>query len=249
MIDLHLSTIGEGAAALAREYGLGIEIAEFSYAANMDTDFARWDRLTRDNLLGIEKRVFHAPYNELCPAAVDPLISEITRRRLDQAYTLMQDYNIIRMVVHSGYVPYIYVKSWFIDRSAEFWRGFLYDKPPDFALLLENALEESPDILRDIVEKTGDTRFRLCLDVGHAEGTFSKTPVMEWVETTAPLLGHVHVHNHYHNGDIHNPPGDGLIDMRTAISEIIKLQPHATYTAETADLQSAVSWFENNGFL
>ena len=248
MAELYLSTIGEGAAALAREFGLGIEIAEFSYAANMDADFPHWDAVTRENISGIGDRILHAPYNELCTAAVDPMVSDVTRRRLEQAFALTRRYRIDRMVVHSGYMPYLYFKEWFVERSAEFWQRFLFDKPADFLLLLENVMEESPDMLLDIIERVGDDRLRLCLDVGHAGGAFSKTAVISWVEASAPYLAHVHVHNNYHTRDLHNPPGDGLIDMRAVMAKIIELQPVATFTAETADLASAVAWFKKCGF-
>jgi len=249
LINLHLSTVGENAAALAREHGLGIEIAEFSYARNMDTDFPHWAAVTHANLKGIGRRIFHAPHNELCPAAVDPLIADVTRQRLEQAYKLMLHFGINRMVVHSGYVPHLYFKSWFTERSVHFWRDFLADKSPDFSLLLENVMEEEPGILRDIVEKTGDTRLQLCLDIGHAGGIFSDLPVAHWIETCVPCLGHVHVHNNCRTGDLHNPPGDGLIDMKAALTQIVELRPSATYTVETADLRSAVAWFERCGFL
>ncbi|MCL2126618.1 MAG: sugar phosphate isomerase/epimerase [Treponema sp.] len=249
MIDLHLSTIGADAAALAREHGFGIEIAEFSYAANMDADFPRWDTVTRENLEGIQRRVFHAPFNELCPAAIDPLVAELTRKRLEQAYQLTRRYGIRRMVVHSGYIPHLYVHSYFTERSVQFWRDFLLDKPADFSLLLENTLEEGPDMLRDIVEKTGDPRLQLCLDLGHAGGHFSDLPVSRWIETFAPYLAHVHIHNNYRTGDLHNPPGDGLIDIQAALAAITELRPGATYTAETAELRKAAAWLESRGFL
>ena len=249
MVNLYLSTIGENAAVLARKHGFGIEIAEFSYAVNMDTDFSYREKITCENLAGIRNRIFHAPFAELCPAAIDPLIMEVTRRRYNQAYKLMQGFCINNMVVHSGYIPNLYFKSWFVNRSVEFWRDFLLDKPPDFLLFLENVMEESPDILRNIVEKTGDARFQLCLDIGHAGAAFSKAPVPRWVETTAPCLGHVHVHNNYCEGDVHNPPGDGLIGVREAIVKILEKKPNVSFTAETADLKSAVSWFDDNGFI
>ena len=249
MIDLHLSTIGQEAAVLARKYGLGIEIADFGYAVNMDVNFPYWENLTHANLAGIERRIFHAPYNDLCPAAVDPLIMEVTKRRFEQAYHLTRLFAINKMVVHSGYIPNLFFKSLFTKQSVDFWRGFLLDKPSDFILLLENVMEEGPDMLLDIIEKTGDPRLQFCLDIGHAGGVFSVLPVLRWIETTAPYLSHVHIHNNYHSGDIHNPPGNGLIDMEAAINRIAELRPNATYTAETENLRSAVSWFETHGFL
>ncbi|MCL1993789.1 MAG: TIM barrel protein [Spirochaetes bacterium] len=248
-IDLHLSSYGTDAAALARKHGLGIEITEFSYAANMDRDFPRWDELTHSNLAGIQRRIFHAPFNELCPAAVDPKIAELTRQRLEQAYTLTRRYNIDRMVVHSGYIPNLYAKSWFTEHSVRFWRDFLFDKPPDFSLLLENVMEGEPDMLRDIVEKTGDTRFQLCLDIGHAGGAFSNLPLAKWIQTAAPVLGHVHIHNNWRGRDAHNPPADGLIDIKAALAAIMERRPGITYTAETQDLREALAWFESSGFI
>ena len=254
-MDIYLSTIGKNAAVLAREYGFGLEIADFSYAANMDVDFEYWDELTRANLAGIERRIFHAPFNELCPAAVEPLVAEVTRRRLEQAYRLMLRYETNRMVVHSGYIPHLYDKGWFAERSAEFWRGFLLDKPADFSLLLENVLEEGPDMLLDIIKKTGDERFHFCLDLGHAGGHFSDLPPTAWIEKSAPHIRHVHIHNNYRRGDLHNPPGDGLVDIGAALSKIAKLCPNATYTLETGDLPAAISWilhftdFQNCGKL
>lgn len=249
MIDLYLSTIGEGAAALARRYGFGLEISDFSYAANMDTDFPHWDAVTRENLTGVKSSIFHAPYSELNPAAFDPLVAEVTRRRLEQAFLLTRRYHINRMVVHSGFVPRIYHKSWFVERSVEFWRDFLDGKPPDFSLLLENVMEDSPDMLMEIVDKTGDRRLRLCLDVGHAGGYFSGTPVLSWVETAAPYLSHAHIHNNNYEEDLHDPPGKGVIDVEAVMLRIVELCPGATFTAETADLTSAVSWLEQRGFL
>jgi sugar phosphate isomerase/epimerase len=248
-MDFYLSTIGENAAELAREYGLGLEIAEFAYAVNMDEDFPRWDSIVRAKLKGIEKRTFHAPFGELCPASADPLIAEATRRRLQQSYETARRYGINKMVVHSGYVPRIYVKSWFAKRSAAFWRDFLASKPPEFTVVLENVMEESPELLLDIAEQTGDPRMLLCLDIGHAGGYFSKTSVLKWIELTAPRLGHAHFHNNYGSEDSHNPPGDGLIDMKAALTRLAELRPDLSAAAETQYPRPAVEWLARNGFI
>ena len=248
MTALLLSTIGKDAAKLAREHGLGIEIADFSYAVNMDEDFAYWNAVTTENLCDITNRAFHAPYSELCPAAVDPLALEVTSKRLRQALTLSRSYDIGRMVVHSGYIPKIYVKSWFTDRSVSFWRDFLTVVPQDFALLLENTFEESPDMLLDIVEAVGDARFQICLDVGHAAVAGHAVSVVNWIEAVSPYLSHAHIHNNNLAEDLHAPPGDGSINMRAAIDRILELRPNTTLTAETQDLHSALSWFKVCGY-
>ena len=71
---LFVSTIAEDCAAAAREHSLGLEIAEFCYAPNMDTDsaahFRRVSQLTAESGCGL-RLLLHAPFAELSPCAID----------------------------------------------------------------------------------------------------------------------------------------------------------------------------------
>jgi sugar phosphate isomerase/epimerase len=244
-----VSTIADDARAAALEYGLGIELAEFCTAYNMDTDFETWDRAARGNMEGLSPRVFHAPFNELCPAAIDPLVADVARRRYGQAYRLMAGYGIDRMVVHSGYVPMVYNKEYFTGRSVEFWGEFLRDKPADFTLLLENVMEDSPDMLRDIVKGVGDRRMRLCLDVGHAGTIVSELPVAAWIDGVSEFLGHVHIHNNFRQYDDHNPPGEGHIDVASALARIAELGSGVAFTLEARRGRESAAWLHSAGFI
>ena len=75
--NIYLSTIDTAAASLAREYGLGIEIAEYCTAWNMDREFSAVDPLVRESLKGISRSTLHGPYNELFPCAIDPKAKEL----------------------------------------------------------------------------------------------------------------------------------------------------------------------------
>lgn len=244
-----VSTVAEDARETALEFGLGIELAEFCTAYNMDVDFDRWDAAARGNMEGIGLRAFHAPFNELCPAAIDPLIADVARRRFRQAFGLMRGYGIDRMVVHSGYVPLVYDKSYFTDRSIEFWGELLRDLRGDFTLLLENVMEPSPDMLRDIVRGVGDPRLRLCLDIGHAGTIVSDLPMPLWIDGCAGFLSHVHIHNNYREYDDHNPPGEGRIDVAAALRSLAGLGSGVTFTLEARRGRESAQWLENNKFL
>ncbi|MCL2664306.1 MAG: sugar phosphate isomerase/epimerase [Defluviitaleaceae bacterium] len=248
-MELFLSTIGDGAGDTAREHGLGIEVAEFCYSANMDEEFDVWDAHAKASVAGVNKKIFHAPCYELCPAAIEKLVVCAAKKRFGQAHGLAERYGIKRMVVHSGYVRYLYDRRWFKDRSIEFWKEYLFGKPDDFELLLENTLEEGPDILCGIIEGVGDPRFKLCFDIGHAGKSTSDVPVSRWVGSFAPHLRHVHVHNNYGVRDNHNPPGDGFIDVKKILDLLVKLCPGASYTLETQNLKSSVAWMKTNGYM
>ncbi|MDR0862736.1 MAG: sugar phosphate isomerase/epimerase [Oscillospiraceae bacterium] len=247
---LYISTVAGDCAEVAARHGLGVELAQFCTAMNMDPPlFDEWDAKARADMTGIARFTFHAAFNELCPAAIDPLVLDVARRRYAQSYALMRSYGINRMIAHSGYVPLIYFKGFFVERSVEFWREFLSDKPDDFRLYLENVLEDEPDTICEIVERVDDARLRLCLDIGHANTIVSDVPVAQWIERCAPLIGHVHIHNNYRDWDHHNELGDGIIDMADAMRRLTAIESAPTFTIESLPCAGSVAWLEREGYL
>ena len=246
---LFISTIAQDAAGLAREHGIGLEIAEFCTAFNMDTDFETWDERVRLQMAGVERFLFHAPFNELCPAAVDPLIVDVAKKRYAQGYALMRGYGINAMVVHAGFIPTFYDEGWFAAKSINFWKEFLSDKPDDFRLYLENTFERTPDLLCEIVGAVNDKRFRLCLDVGHAAISGRGASIMEWEKRTAPFLRHVHLHNNDGMRDLHSAAGRGQIDMAAFVSAVLDDAREASFTIETSEARESVDWLRASGLL
>jgi sugar phosphate isomerase/epimerase len=246
---LYLSTVAEDAVPAAEQYGLGLEIAEFCTAMNMDENFTEYDGVVRRKLRNTARRILHAPFNELCPAAIDPKVYEIAKKRYQQAYELAGTYGIKRLVVHSGFVPLVYFPSYFAERSVVFWKEFLSDKPDDLTLVLENVLEDGPDMLLDIVRGVDDPRFRLCFDTGHANITKKGLTMTEWAEKILPYLGHAHLHNNIGWPDRHGALGDGEINMEALLELITEGQPAATLTIESIESAPSVAWLAAHGFL
>ena len=168
---IYLATISEGCRDAAKQYGLGLECDTFCTAVNLENP--EMIRQAEQQLDGFSHKVLHAPFNELCPAAIEPEVVRITRMRYEQAWEMAQKLGIHRMVVHSGYIPLIYFPEWFTEKSIAFWKEFLKDKPEDCEILLENVLEGEPDMTASIVEAVDDPRLKLCLDIGHANSEVS----------------------------------------------------------------------------
>jgi len=247
---LYVATIALDAVSVARDYKLGIEIDEFCTASNMDGEnFPAIDKDVREKMSVSEKHIIHAPFNELFPAAVDPLALDLAYQRFEQVYELAKEHGINRMVVHTGYVPFLYFKSWFLERSVEFWQKFMRDKPENFYIMIENVLEDEPHSLAKMIENIGDKRVRACLDIGHANCK-SKLDLMEWVETLGPWMSHVHLHNNDMNDDCHWSLGKGNIDMNRII-EGMKINSHIdlTYTVENSKCRESIQWLVKNGWL
>lgn len=247
---LYISTTADDAGALARRYGLGVEVAEFCTALNLDEGSAAADARARAAMEGVDRRTFHAPFSELCPAAIDPMVREVTHRRYDQAIERALAYGIHKVVIHSGYIPQVYSPAWFVPESIAFWRDYMSRLPADVTVCLENVMEPGPEILCDIAAGVDDPRFRLCLDVGHAGNMVSKTPPMEWIGPMAPWLGHVHIHNNDGVMDMHRPLGEGILDM-TALLDALEVHcPGVTYAIENVlTAAKSVDWLRERGYI
>lgn len=245
----YISTIAEDDCSIARKYGLGLEIAEYCTASNMDLDFSVYDPVVKRKMMSSQRFIMHAPFNELYPAAIDPLAKELAMRRYEQAVAIAFGYGINRIVVHSGYIPIIYYKSWFQKHSVEFWKRFLDGKPENLQIYLENVLEDEPELLVSVVRLVDDPRFRLCLDIGHANTCVTKVTLNEWIDCTAPYLAHVHLHNNNGDKDLHNPLGDGTIPMLEVLHDIMCISPNITFTIENTSAELSVRWLSENGLL
>lgn len=244
---LYLATISSDAVELAKEYSLGIEIDEFCTAMNMDQEnFLYWDKIVREKLSCADRTIFHAPFNEIHPCAIDPLVRDVAKKRLNQAYTLAKDYGINRMVVHSGHIPTVYFKNWFLERSTEFWIEFMADKPSNFSIMIENVLEDEPYTLAKLIETIDNKQVTACLDIGHAY--FGSTiPADEWVNVLGPFLGHVHLHNNDKRSDRHWQLGKGDIDIEKTLNTLFLVEKDVTFTIESSRLRESLRWLMANG--
>ncbi len=244
---LYLATIAAGADETASRFGLGLEIDEFCTAANFDADFDRWDGVARAHLAHSDRFVFHAPFAELCPCAIDPMVRDVTMRRFRQAAALSRAYGIRRIVVHSGFIPHVYYPVWFVEQSARFFRALL-DAEPEVTLCVENVLDDDPAPLMDLADAVDDPRLGLCLDVGHANAV-SKIPVRQWLKRLAPRLMHLHLHDNDGAADLHQIPGDGSLGFPGLMDEIEAAAPEATLTFECMDSAGCARRLAEYGWL
>ena len=246
--QLYISTVSAGCDRAAARHGLGLEIAEYCTASNLDAPIPQVLAAAESHRQAASRFVFRAPFNELCPAANDPLAVDLTRRRYRQALAAARDWGCRVMIVHTGFIPLVYFPEWFVEKSVTFWQAFLRVVPEDMTLCLENVMEPSPRIPVDIVRQVADPRLRLCLDVGHANTEVSRTPVMEWVEQCRPYLRHLHLHNNAGGWDLHDPLDRGTVPMEEVLRTLAG-ERHLSYTLETLQAEENVLWLQDKGFL
>ena len=132
--NLYLSSIAPDAPEVAAEYGLGLELAQFCTAAFLDSPETAGSLFSQDAscasflqeslaacLSSSDRFIMHGPFNELTPAAIDPLVLEITEKRYRQAIEKAAELRVPKLVLHAGFVPLVYYPEWFVSRSVLLW--------------------------------------------------------------------------------------------------------------------------------
>ena len=242
---LYLSTIDPEAGKLARIFGLGIEIADYCTAVNLDEAFSQTDEKLQKQLANVPRRLLHGPFNELFPCAIDPLARRLAAFRYDQALNLSQRYGAAKLILHGGYSPRLYFPCWYVEQSVLFWREFLESHPGDYEICLENVMEEEPELLRSIVSQVDDPRLGLCLDVGHVN-VYSRIPAEKWLACWGEFLSHAHLHNNDGTADTHSALNQGSLPMALLIDA---LPSAATATLELPQIGENIQWLKNQGIL
>ncbi len=235
--QIYLSTVDPRAGELARELGLGVEIAEYCTAWNMDREYPQTDERLRGALAGNPRRILHGPFNELFPCAIDPEARNLAARRYRQAIALARDYGADKVVIHAGFNPWLYYPVWFREQSAVFWREFLAEDP-GVEIVLENVLEQEPEWMTEILRAVDSPRLRLCLDVGHVNA-YSPVDAAQWLRRCAPWISHFHLHNNNGTRDAHDPLFRGSIPMEELLTLAGELCPEATFTLELPDAENS----------
>ena len=238
--NLYISTIASDAKAVAQKCGLGLEIAEYCTAWNMDEKFDELHPKVQEEIAGISGCILHAPFNELFPCAIDKKARALAAYRYRQAIDLAKQYGATKVVVHGGYNRGLYYPVWYVEESIKFWKEFLAEDP-GVPIVLENVLETEPQWLLDIVKGVNDPRLRLCLDIGHVNA-YSQVPLMQWLESWKDYLSHFHIHNNDGSWDTHNALYDGNIPMREFLNRAAECCTDATFTLELLEAGPSVRW-------
>jgi len=187
---------------------------------------------------GVRPRV-HAPFFDLNPGALDPLIRQATGQRLTQTLTVAGLLQAELMIVHPG------VDKWRYPRLEQAWLSMALEFfPPlveqaaqrDCRLAIENIYEESPDTLVKLVDGVDSDFFGHCFDAGHWH-LFGRRPMDEWLRSVSSRLFHLHLHDNHGRADEHLPVGDGTIDF-SPLQKHLRLMPNApSITLEAHSLE------------
>ena len=257
---IFVATFSNDALTVAKQYGYGLEINDLCISSNLDMK-------NRDAvLLRIRKEIaavygeewfcsdpdsrrkviFHGPFTELTPAAIDERAILLMEDRYRETLEICDEFGVRDLVLHDGYIPLIYHRNWHVKKSIEFWKRFLDTIPIDFNLYIENVFDDEPEILSEVVDGVNDGRMKICLDIGHANCmTKEGLDVLDWIDCLGGRIGHFHFHNNYGEEDQHNTFEEGTLDIEKIIHKVgEKVGDNATITIESREAIRDAEFFK-----
>lgn len=200
------------------------------------------DRLDRPQLRRLARRFaaaglrtsLHAPFADLNPGALEPLVLAATERRFAQTLDVAAELEAGMIVFHPGFDRWKYggLDHLWLERNLSFWPS-LIDRAArlECPMALENIFEERPDTLLELLDRLDSPWLGHCFDVGHWH-LFGKVSLADWFARLGPRMIHLHLHDNRGRGDDHLPPGDGKIDFSVLYELIRGLPGRPTLTLE-----------------
>lgn len=218
---------------LVFELGLVPEIAlKADDLDNLSVEFV--DKVAETLALAAVEPTIHAPFLDLNPGAIDPLIRQATAHRLAQTLDVAQRLNARLIVVHPGFDHWRYpgMEDIWISNAVVFFLDFL-DRTAgcDCRIAIENIYEQTPDTLVRLVDSIDSPQLGHCFDVGHWH-LFGQTCLQSWLDRLTPKLFHLHLHDNTGSGDDHLPIGDGVIDFDLLFSLVAAMASRPSMTLE-----------------
>lgn len=202
---------------LAAEYGCAFEYNDFFLPKVMD-DAEEKERIIADYKKcreGFGKDTMHGAFLDVTIHSDDPLIRDASMLRVRQSVEIAKSMGLRGVVFHTGRLAGFraegYLQNW-RDRNEAFFRELALSCPEQ-QIYMENMFDEAPDVLAGLAEKMRDVKnFGVCLDYAHA--MLSKCSGVEWIQTLAPYIRHIHINDNDLQNDLHLAVGAGRMDWQ-----------------------------------
>ncbi|WP_195837914.1 sugar phosphate isomerase/epimerase family protein [Tissierella pigra] len=158
-------------------------------------------------------KALHGPFLDLKPSSPDKLIREVSYNRYLYTINAAKELNIDYLIFHSQINPYLNqpsIRKLNNIQSREFWEAILKEVP-DYKgiILLENIFEETPSMLKELIETINLPNVKINLDIGHAN--LGKVTLEEWIKELKDYIFYIHIHSNDGLYDNHQAPTLGEI--------------------------------------
>jgi len=183
------------------------------------------------------KLTLHAPFMDMNPGAMDPMVRSVTQVRFRQLLNVAAILKPRAAVFHAAYDRWRYNgrRDIWLENCLDTWFKVM-DTASKIGLrvAVENVFDEDPEALQMLIEKIKSPDFGFCFDTGHFN-LFSAVPMEKWFGSLGRHLIEVHLHDNDGKADSHWALGRGGIDFERFFSLMHEFSPVPVFTIEAHD--------------
>lgn len=221
----------------ASDYGVGAEVQTFGFPEYLAGDTTKLFQKVLQKVAALKGPIgCHGPFIDTTHYSTDPEIREVCRIRYLRAFDIAEALGARYVLFHSQFNPIIRVPIYpkiYHQESLKFWPEMVEEaERRRIAIYIENMFDDSPEPALRVADEIASPYFKLCLDVAHA-AIHSKFTFADWISAWGPHLRHVHLNDCMGELDDHLGLGEGVLDIRLALSLLKKCGAPLTYLLET----------------
>lgn len=184
----------------------------------------------------------HGAFLDVTVHSQDPLIREVSEKRIVQSMDIAKEMKLRAVVFHTGRIngfrDKVYLDNW-MKTNVAFFRRIL-EMYPEQSVFIENMFDESPDILTEFAIKLKDYgNFGVCFDYAHAN-VYGEN-LEEWFESLSPFIKHIHINDNDLKDDLHLALGKGKINWNRFEEMMCRYKTDSSILIEVNGIEKQLS--------
>lgn len=206
-----INTINEFNKQECDKMNVGVEIQDFTEPNLTDLEIAdlikRYSELFNDFK---HTKSLHGPFLDLKPSSPDKDIRRVSYNKYLRTLKIATLLEVDYVIFHSQINPNLKEpKLMELNnlQAREFWHSIV-EEASEYKgiILIENIFEESPEMIKDLIETIDLPNVRINFDIGHARlGTVT---LEKWIKELKGYLAYIHLHSNDRVYDLHRIPSD-----------------------------------------
>lgn len=220
----------------AKKYEMGLESMDFAFPHSLEDQ----------EKLRVLKQIYksaplvscHGVFTDINYSGSDPLVHEVTVKRIRQCIETALAFGIKKFVFHSCFHPILRpddpLYGIWNKTAARLFCELVEEYKID--IYLENVLDKTPDILVGMLKEANHPNLHICFDVGHAN--LSDCTLEQWMDAIYPYVKYVHLSDNLGQYDDHMALGEGTVDWSVFRELLLKYKVEADYTVEVNGIEN-----------
>lgn len=203
-----VSHIGELNIDEIKRLGIGVEIQDFTEPNLTDKEISNLIQKYREVFKEFNNiRALHGPFLDLKPSSPDLEIRRVSQKRYIRSFMIAKELEMDYLIFHSQINPYLNennIKKLNVSQNKDFWEEITKVVNFKGTILIENIFEETPVMIKELIEAINVPNMKINLDIGHAK--LGSVPIEEWFKELENYIGYIHLHGNDGKSDQHFRP-------------------------------------------